>query len=72
MVAVRQQSPEARFLPLLVRTRLRKATRRVYDHYIFLGLENDSVAIAIEVVLKLSPAGELQEIQPAIVKQRPH
>ena len=72
MVAVRQQSPEANSLPLLVRTRLRKATHRVYDHYIFLGLEDDSVAVAIEVALTLPPAGELQETQPAIVKQRPH
>ena len=72
MVAVRQQSPEASFLPLLVRTRLRKATHRVRDHNISLGFEDDSVATAVEAVLELPPAGELQEIQPAIAKQRPH
>ena len=72
MVAVRQQSPEASLLPLLVRTRLRKATHRVYDHNISLGLEDDSVAIAVEVALELQPAGELQEIHSAFLKYRLH
>ena len=70
MVAVRQQRPEASFLLLLVRPRMRKAAHRVYDHDISLGLQDDSVAIAIEVALELPPAGELQEMHSVLVNQR--
>ena len=69
VVAVREQSPEARVFPLLVGPRLRKPTHRVHDDDVSLRLESHCLAVAVEIPLQLPPTRHLQEVMPAVVNQ---